>query len=176
MRMAKAMSTGGLSVMIVFLSAFMIVGAWLMALQVYRMKTWRPVPATVISTSVKSVCSHNKTTYRPTVHYRYQVNGRTYEATRVTALIISRGSTWARGMIAKYQPGTSTTAYVNPTAPDEAFLDPTISLLPLIFVALPLLIIATMVRSTRAMRRRAQQVLVLGVPVVDGRTLSFRRT
>ncbi|MBX6332889.1 MAG: DUF3592 domain-containing protein [Gemmatimonadaceae bacterium] len=173
-RAATAISTRGLALVIAFLSIFILVGGWLMVLQLHRVRSWRPVPATVISTSVTTVRSRNQTTYRPVVQYRYEVDGRAYESTRVTALTVSRGYAWAQGEIAKYRPGTTTTAYLDPTDPEEAFLDPAISLLPLIFVVLPLLIVAVLVRGARATQRRAQQALALGVPVVDQGTMVLR--
>lgn len=49
-------------------------------------KNWQPVPATILSSKLKSSRGKNSTTYRALATYRYQVGGRSYEASRIGLL------------------------------------------------------------------------------------------
>lgn len=150
-----------------FLSIFVAIGGGLFSLQLYRIATWRPVQATVISTNVGTVQGKKGNTYQPVVVYNYMYEGNQYQAANVTPIRISASQSWAQSIASRYQPGSVTTAYVNPSQPYDAFLYRRVSLMPLVFVLFPALfglLFSWIVHVQRAQVRLAAKHLV---PVVN---------
>jgi hypothetical protein len=149
-----------------FLSIFVAIGLGLFSLEVYRVISWVPVSANVISSTVGTVRGDKGNTYKPVVVYNYGYKGIQYEASAATPISISAGQNWAQGIADRFQPGQTTTAYVNPAHPNNAFLLRKVSYMPLIFVLFPLIfgmLFAWIVRTQRAQVELAQKHLV---PVV----------
>ena len=150
-----------------FLSIFVAVGIGLFALQVYRLVTWRPVPAHVVSSDVGTVRGSKGNSYKPVVVYNYRYQGQPYQAATVTPIDISAGHSWAQSIVSKYKPGDVTTAYVDPGNPYKAYLLRQVSLFPLLFVLIPVcfgVIFGWIVRVQRLQVALAQKHLV---PVVN---------
>jgi hypothetical protein len=77
----------------------------------------------------------------------------------------SRG--WAERMRDRFRPGEQITAYVNPAKPSSAYLLREVSLAPLLFVGLPLLVAALLAWIVRFNRRQLNAVAEYPVPVVE---------
>ena len=150
-----------------FFSIFFAVGIGLFAQEAYRIAVWKPVTATVVSSNVGSVRGDKGTSYKPVVVYNYTYEGNPYQGAAVTPINISASEGWARSIADRYRPGDVTTAYVNPGNPYDAFLLRQVSLMPLIFVAMPVflgLLFSWIIRVQRSQVRFAQKHLV---PVVN---------
>lgn len=150
-----------------FLSIFVAIGLGLFCLQVYRIATYRPVSANVTLSGVAAVRGNKGTSYKPVVVYNYRYQGTQYEASTVMPITISAGQAWAKGIADNYRPGQVTTAYVNPDHPNNAYLVRRVSLMPLIFVAFPILfglLYSWILRTQRAQVQLAEKHLV---PVVN---------
>ena len=93
------------------------------------MQAWEPVQAELLEHDLRVNRGDNSTTYEATARYRYTVDGRIYESTRVG---ISVGSdnlgSWQQERFADLQQaavsGGRITAYVNPANPSVAVLFP----------------------------------------------------
>jgi hypothetical protein len=150
-----------------FLSIFVAIGLGLFSLEVYRVLSWVPVSANVISSDVGTVSGSKGNTYKPVVVYNYRYQGNPFQASAVTPISISAGQKWAQGIADRFQPGQTTTAYVNPSQPNNAFLVRNVSYMPLIFVVFPIffgLLFSWIVRAQRNQVELAQKHLV---PVVS---------
>ncbi len=159
-----------------FLSIFVAVGLGMLSLQLYRIATWEPVRATVVSSDVGVVTSSKGNSYKPVVVYNYRYQGNPYQAASVTPISISASQNWAREISARFRAGDVTTAYVNPANPYNAYLLRQVSFIPLIFVLFPVLfgtLYAVILRAQRKQVALAQQHLV---PVVNSvSSISARR-
>jgi hypothetical protein len=150
-----------------FLSLFVAIGLGIFSLEVYRISTWRPVTAQVVSSTIATVRGDKGNTYKPLVVYNYTYDGNPYQSSAVTPITISAGESWAQAIADKYVPASITTAYVNPAHPSNAFLLRKVSLIPLVFVVFPVaigLFFSWIVRVQRLQVVLAQKQLV---PVVN---------
>jgi hypothetical protein len=140
---------------------------WMMGLDVLRLATWHPVPATVMGSTVE-VIHGNKggVSYRPAVSYWYQQNGTQYVATGVTPLKFGAGWKWAQTMAHRFTPGAQVTAYVDPHNPSRAFLVHQLDMLPLVFVGIIAVIWALVLWSRPRTGAVAADPTDLGVPVL----------
>lgn len=93
-----------------------------------RMRSWRPVEATLISAALVEQRGRKTTTFDVTADYRYQVAGREYAAQRVA--ISGRGDNvgdhqeqLGRQLEAALREGRPVQAWVNPSHPADAVLD-----------------------------------------------------
>jgi uncharacterized protein DUF3592 len=150
-----------------FLAIFVAVGLGLFATELYRVATWQPVSARVLSTDIKAVRGDKGTSYAPVVRYQYSWDGAQYVSDGVQPISESASWGWAERLRARFQPGQIVTAYVNPRQPARAFLIDKVSLLPLLFVALPLAIAALLSWIARVQRRQLAAVVRYPVPVVQ---------
>ena len=124
-----------------FLGIFVAVGTLLYVQQVRRYATWQPVRARITRTDLAT--SHDSkggTTYRPVISYVYHRGPDIVLATGATILTFSSSYGWAEGIRARFPVGDSVTAYINPASPSQGFLIHQLSLFPLAFVVLPLLL------------------------------------
>ncbi|MFI5233428.1 MAG: DUF3592 domain-containing protein [Gemmatimonadales bacterium] len=150
-----------------FLSIFVAVGLGLFTLQLYRIVTWRPVAANILSSDVGTVSGSKGNSYKPVVVYNYRYQGQPYQAATVTPIDISASRGWAQSIVSKYRAGDVTTAYVDPGNPYKAYLFRQVSLFPLLFVLIPVcfgVIFGWTVRVQRLQVVLAQKHLV---PVVN---------
>jgi Protein of unknown function (DUF3592) len=65
------------------------------------------------------------TVYKPVVRYRYTVDGREYESTRVAQAVddVATGQAAAQQVIDRYAPGTQVMVLVNPGDPTASWLE-----------------------------------------------------
>ena len=148
------------------LSIFVAIGLGIFSVGVYRITTWRPVPASVVSSDVGTVRGSKGNTYKPVVVYDYRVDGRPYHAATVTPIDFSASQGWAQSIVSRYHPGDVTTAYVDPGNPYRAFLVRDVQWFPLLFVVIPVCVGFLFGWTVRTQRR---QVALAGqhlVPVV----------
>jgi hypothetical protein len=153
--------------MAAFLSVFAAIGIGITGVQLYRIATWKPVTANILSSDVGTVSGSKGNTYKPVVVYNYRYNGQSYQAAAVTPINISASQSWAQSIVNKYRSGDVTTAYVNPDHPANAYLLRQMSLFPLLFVLIPVcfgLLLSWLVHVQRLQVKLAQQHLV---PVVN---------
>ena len=133
-----------LSVITIFAIVFAGFGVRLLLVEWHRLTVSLPTRAYVLSTDVQTVRSSGRNSsisYRPVVLYRFRVDGRDYTAQSVTPLNESRGGHWAFDLVSRYRAGDSVTAWYDPARPQTAFLRHEWSLMPLVFIAFPLLFI-----------------------------------
>ena len=105
-------------------------------------RDWAPTDCTILSSGVgRHSGSKGGSTYSVDVLYRYQFNGREYQSSRYKfATASTSGYDGKAEIVRRLAPGTTTTCYVNPTAPDEAVLDRGFTadllfgLIPLVFI------------------------------------------
>ena len=146
----------GLFVMGAFCSVFLAFGVTMLAKEQRRLSVYQPVTATVLSTRVEEHSDSDGSTYEPVVVYRYRVRDREYTASRVTPLAESRSGRWAYRVTARYQAGSSHTAFYDPENPADAYLLRRRSVVAWMFTAIPLLgmlLIAAGIRSSRELSR-----------------------
>jgi len=149
-----------------FLAIFISVGIGIFSLEVYRLVTWRPVPATVLSRDIRTVRGSKGSTYAPVVGYSYAYEGVAYQGSVVTPVNRTASLKWARGLRNRFTPGTVATAYVDPGRPSRAFLVREVSLAPLVFIFFPLAMGALVVWIVRVQRRQVVLADAHHVPVV----------
>lgn len=95
------------------------------AVDLMRRATYRPVPAVVVAADIRARTSRGTASWAPQVSYRYTVDGRSYTADRFRTVGPADGWTraWAEGVVRRYAPGRTVTAYVSPDDASHAFLD-----------------------------------------------------
>jgi Protein of unknown function (DUF3592) len=121
----------------VFLAVFGLISAWVGAVEVDRLMTWRAVQATIVATDVQAVRGgRNSVGYRPVVNYSYSVDGRQYQASGVTVITLSSSWKWAHSMSQRFRRGATVTAYINPSNPSVGYLVRRFSLVP-VWLLLP---------------------------------------
>lgn len=84
------------------------------------------VNATVETVGVETVSARRGVDHEPTVRFTYEYEGTTYESTSVFPASISPTydtESAAREVVAEYEAGAATTAYVAPDQPGDAFLE-----------------------------------------------------
>jgi hypothetical protein len=150
-----------------FLGIFVAIGIGLFGLEVYRVATWQPVSARVLSVGIREVPHDDGSTYAPVVQYQYVINRQWYVSDRVLPINMSSSRGWAERMRDRFRPGEQITAYVNPAKPSSAYLLREVSLAPLLFVGLPLLVAALLAWIVRFNRRQLNAVAEYPVPVVE---------
>jgi len=150
-----------------FLAIFVAVGLGLFGSESYRLATWQPVSARVLSTDIKAVRGDKGTSYAPVVRYQYTIDGAQYVSSRVLPLDVSAGLGWAERLRDRFRPGDIVTAYVSPSQPGSAFLVHEVSLLPLWFVVLPLAVAGLLAWVSALQRRQLAAVERYPVPVVE---------
>ncbi len=132
-------------------------------LQIQAAQNWKPVAATIISSSVGSNRdSDGDTTYRVEVQYSFPFNGQTYYGnTYQFGANGSSNATEKNAIVAKLPPGTKITCYVNPANPNQSVINPSMNrdlwpgLFSLIFVAVGAGIIIAGIKSGKSGAVRA---------------------
>lgn len=111
-------------------------------------KTWDSVPATVISSKVKSHSDDDGTTYSIYIAYRYEVNGREFTGDRYS--FISGSSSGYEGkakVVSQYPKGLVFNVFVNPINPGESVIRRELSgfiwlgLIPVLFATIGIIIL-----------------------------------
>lgn len=114
---------------VVLFSVFLLVGlamaVWMgqWVVDYFDARTWQEVPATVVSSRVRSHRSDDGTTYSVDILYRYKIDGRTYHSNRYSFVGgSSSGRDGKRAVVDRYPPGTQTVCYADPDDPSRAVL------------------------------------------------------
>jgi hypothetical protein len=150
-----------------FVSIFVAAGLGVFGAQVYRFATWQPVTARVLTTDIKTVRGDKGSSYAPVVTYQYSFKGAQYASDGVLPITLSASHRWAENLRDRFRPGDIVTAYVNPNRPSKAYLVRKISLLPLLFVVVPIAMVLFLSWIVQGQRRQLAAVETLPVPVVD---------
>lgn len=108
-------------------------------------KTWKEVPAQLISQELKTVRSDDSTTYQAMAEYRYQAFGNSYTSTRVavaggTDNIGSFHQDLASKLRSIANNGGDLTIWVNPDDPSESLIDRSLRIPLLLFQSIFLLV------------------------------------
>jgi Protein of unknown function (DUF3592) len=129
-------SVRNLGCLYVFAALFIGFLLFLTAIQVMPLLTWKPTSATVVSSNVGWVrSSKGGTTWKPVIEYTYTVDGATYSSYRIAPVEESASKNWALGISQRYQPGAVVPAWYNPRHPADAYIEHTLSMIPLIMIA-----------------------------------------
>ena len=148
---------------------FVVLGITLVVQQRYRIATYQPVDATILSTSISTHTStgrHSSTTYEPVISYVYTVNGHRYTSRHVMPGTGSSASlSWAQGVIKQYRPKTKTTAWYSPADASMAFLIHRLDEGPYIFAMFPAIFLVVGIGLAINSRRANRPVRA---PVPDG--------
>ena len=120
-------------------------------------KTWTTVPATVVSSKVKSHTGDDSTTYSPYIAYRYEVGSEEYLGDQYTFMGgSSSGYEGKAEIVRQYPKGHTFNIYVNPDDPAESVIKRDASknllfgLIPLIFVFVGIAVIIAGLRAKKA--------------------------
>lgn len=124
-------------------AVLMVVGVSMITTQQDRLARYLPVPAVIVESEVRtSRGSKGSTNYHADIRYAYEVNGYKLSATQLNAAgVTESGHDWAHGLVTAYPVGMKTTAWYDPAAPEEAFLQRYTAFDPYVFVLFPMLFI-----------------------------------
>jgi hypothetical protein len=95
-----------------------------------RITTYTPISVEVESSRVTRGGSRRYRTYEPVIEYKFEKDGEWHRAKGLYPAYSKGRKSWAEGMVAKFPPGTTVQAYINPSNPKEAFLVPHYSSVP----------------------------------------------
>lgn len=117
---------------------------WGLWLQYWRLRTYVPVEAVVVSSGVVKH-SDADDGWEPVVHYRYPADAPMYADTRVPPVRTTGSELWARNLARRYSPGQRVTAYHDQVHHGDAFLlrEPQYSRVPWVLVPLAILALGT---------------------------------
>jgi hypothetical protein len=126
-------------------------------------KSWVTVPATVVSSKVKSHTRDDSTTYRPDIPYRYEVGGEEYLGDQYSFMGgSSSGFERKAAIVRQYPKGGSFTLFVNPANPAESVIqresspELLVGLVPLLFICVGAGIMIAGFRAKKAKLDSAQ--------------------
>ena len=123
---------------VVFCLVFLSIGARLLWVQEAALMSYTPVRVTVDATRIDELTDNEGVrSYRPVVEYHYELDGRRYTGERVTPLNTSGGARWAEQRVTDYRVGRTYTAYHDPSRPAESFLARERTVLPYLFIMIP---------------------------------------
>ncbi|WP_276259047.1 DUF3592 domain-containing protein [Haloglomus litoreum] len=104
------------------------------------------VEATIVEVGVERTTSPGGSAdveFEPTVRYEYSFEGTAYTGTEVFPGSVTpeyETESAARDVVSAYEPNTTATAYVDPSDPDDAFLENRVSNTPLLLVGIGLVL------------------------------------
>jgi hypothetical protein len=124
---ARALS--GVVLLVVFGLVFAGVGGYLYVEEQEAIENSDPVDAVVVNATIVEEVDRDSDgdvtrNYHPDVAYRYEVDGEFYESDNVVPGpgTVSKGRSWAAGIVDDHPPGANVTAYVDRDDPTNAFL------------------------------------------------------
>ena len=95
-------------------------------------------------TDRRTLRDNSTTTYRPDVEFTYTVDGKEYRSDLLRPSIIVTSYPSHEGaaeVLAPYPVGATVTAHVDPAHPERAFLDPTPTVAPIVFMIVGALLV-----------------------------------
>lgn len=124
-------------------AVLMAVGVSMISTQQDRLARYLPVPAVIVQSEVRtSRGSKGSTNYHADIRYEYEINHLKLSATQLNAAgVTESGHDWAQGLVTAYPVGMKTTAWYDPDAPEEAFLQRYTAFDPYVFILFPMLFI-----------------------------------
>jgi uncharacterized protein DUF3592 len=143
---------------------------FLVGIQVKPMLTWKPTPATVVSSAVGYVKSGNGMSWKPVIQYTYSVSGADYSSYRVAPLEQSASKNWALSISRRFPPGAAIIAWYDPRHPSDAIIDRRFATIP--FIMMGIMVAVLLLFVTVAKRAQAASAAALAggdVPVVSAR-------
>ena len=99
---------------------------------VYGIDRWLQIDAIVVESKIKTVSMHNQsssgpsniTGWKPSITYRYRIDGNEYESSRYTIMLYESTDYNKIASIVNSHPiGTTCTIYVNPDNPSDAIFN-----------------------------------------------------
>jgi hypothetical protein len=91
-------------------------------------KTWEPVPGTVTFNDIVLTRGGGGTgnrTFKPIVHYRYEVNGEVFEGDQIAAFLLTTSiRSHAESTLSRYPVHSQVVVYHDPRNPKKALLEP----------------------------------------------------
>ena len=163
--------------LILFGAIFMLIG--LIALKplfitplqkTHAAKTWNSIPATVISSKIKSHDSEDGTTYSVYIAYRYEVGGEEFLGDRYTFMGgSSSGHAGKAEVVRQYPKGHQFTLFVNPVDPVDSVIQRDTSaellfgLIPLIFfiVGIAIMISGFRYKQAKLDTKQAKEKIII---------------
>ncbi|RKX37532.1 MAG: hypothetical protein DRP64_17030 [Verrucomicrobia bacterium] len=133
-------------------------------------KTWNSVPATVISSKVKSHDSDDGTTYSVYIAYRYEVGGVEYLGDKYTFMGgSSSGHESKTEIVRQYPEGRRFSVYVDPANPSESVIHREftsmmlLGLIPLVFsiVGIGIMVAGFRAKKAKLDTKQAQEQIVI---------------
>ncbi|MDD3276826.1 MAG: DUF3592 domain-containing protein, partial [Kiritimatiellales bacterium] len=128
-------------------------------------KTWNSVPATVISSKVKSHSGDDSTTYSVYIAYRYEVDGTEFIGDQYSFVSgSSSGYSGKADIVRQYPKGRKFTVFVNPINPGESVIQRELSnskylgLIPVVFTIIGIAILIGGLRAKRPELDRQQSI------------------
>jgi hypothetical protein len=119
----------GAVLLVIFGVVFAGVGGYLYVEEQEAIENSDPVDAVVVNAAVVEEVDRDTDgdvtrNYRPDVVYRYEVGGESYESDNVLPGpgTVSKGRSWAAGIVDDHPPEANVTAYVDRGDPTKAFL------------------------------------------------------
>ncbi|HZG42536.1 MAG TPA: DUF3592 domain-containing protein [Longimicrobium sp.] len=94
---------------------------WALWMQYWRLRTYVPVEAVVVSSGVVHHGEHSDS-WEPVVHYRYPADAPMYDDSRVPPIRTVGSEMWARNLARRFSPGQRVTAYRDQVHHGDAFL------------------------------------------------------
>ncbi len=122
-----------------FACIFIAVGIGIAAAQAGKLTGYQAIPATVTGAEVQTKRGSKSRTYAPVVHFTYLVDGTAHTAHTPFALETSSSGSWAEEVVGRYHAGQQVTAWYNPAAPDQAYLERAVDVFPYLFILFPML-------------------------------------
>lgn len=132
-RAAAGPPLNSLIFLLLFGAIFVAVGSF-MTHAAYSAHAWPTTTATILSSRIGTSHTHDASSYRPEILYRYRVGDRSYTGNRFA---FSYGSSYqaVSAVIRRYPAGATVTAFYDPAKPSQAVLEQSTVLFPLVFVA-----------------------------------------
>ncbi|MCD6405659.1 MAG: DUF3592 domain-containing protein [Planctomycetes bacterium] len=139
---SKAVNAAGRGCMVLFGLPFLAAGiaafsfgVWQGYMNLFALKAWQEVEATIVSTKVEAHNSSDGTTYKPVIKYRYKVGPRRYTSSRYRLTGMSTANRAAQERITdEFEVGRTCTAYYDPGDPSQAVLNRDISYMFVVLV------------------------------------------
>jgi len=120
----KAYIWGGfLFILIAGLGCLMIYEASRNTILIYQSSNWPSTSGQIVSSNVEVYTSSKRTSYYPKIIYRYTVEGKSFEGSRITYQLGRSDREEAEEQVAKYPTGSVKSVFYNPNLPEESCLE-----------------------------------------------------
>ena len=112
-----------LIVILALMLGAMALFGWQVLEQERQLFIYQPVEATIIEGHVNGERDPSGSfNYTPVLRYRFELAGADHVSIRFSSEPMTGSLEWARGVVAEYPPGSTTTAYADPRQPADSFV------------------------------------------------------